>query len=120
MFNNVNDFPTWVTAHSRQDAVYIEVWEPHVGLGDLDHRVQARDPEGDVAEIGGPGEQIRDDAAAGPRPVDGASGEVRISSPATSALPRKRLQPSLPCTAPSAAIASARCGVPATRNRRSP
>jgi dextranase len=35
VFNNVNDFPTWVTAHSRQDAVYIEVWEPHVTLGDL-------------------------------------------------------------------------------------
>jgi dextranase len=35
VFNNVNDFPTWATAHSRQDAVYIEVWEPHVTLGDL-------------------------------------------------------------------------------------
>lgn len=35
VFNNVNDFPTWTTAHSRQDAVYIEVWEPHVTLGDL-------------------------------------------------------------------------------------
>lgn len=35
VFNNVNDFPTWVTAHSRQDAVYIEVWEPHTTLSSL-------------------------------------------------------------------------------------
>jgi dextranase len=35
VFNNVNDFPTWTSAHSGQDAVYIEVWTPHVTLGDL-------------------------------------------------------------------------------------
>jgi dextranase len=35
VFNNVNDFPTWATAGTRQDAVYIEVWEPNVTLGSL-------------------------------------------------------------------------------------
>lgn len=35
MFNNVNDFPTWATAASPQDATYIEVWEPHGTLQDL-------------------------------------------------------------------------------------
>ena len=35
VFNNVNDFPTWRTARSAQDAVYIEVWPPHVTLGHL-------------------------------------------------------------------------------------
>ncbi|MCW2884025.1 MAG: hypothetical protein JWL58_887 [Streptosporangiaceae bacterium] len=35
VFNNVNDFPTWASAHTPQDAVYIEVWPPHVTLGDL-------------------------------------------------------------------------------------
>jgi dextranase len=35
VFNNVNDFPTWTTAGSPQDAVYIEVWPPHVGLEHL-------------------------------------------------------------------------------------
>ena len=35
MFNNVNDFPTWATAASPQDATYIEVWEPHSTLQDL-------------------------------------------------------------------------------------
>lgn len=35
MFNNVNDFPTHVTAPLAQDATYIEVWEPHSTLGDL-------------------------------------------------------------------------------------
>jgi dextranase len=35
VFNNVNDFPTWVTAHSEQDAVYIEVWDPNITLGAL-------------------------------------------------------------------------------------
>lgn len=35
VFNNVNDFPTWATARAPQDAVYIEVWEPHTTLGDL-------------------------------------------------------------------------------------
>lgn len=35
VFNNVNDFPTWRTASAPQDAVYIEVWEPHTTLGSL-------------------------------------------------------------------------------------
>lgn len=35
VFNNVNDFPTWATATARQDAVYIEVWKPHLELGHL-------------------------------------------------------------------------------------
>jgi dextranase len=35
VFNNVNDFPTWSSAAAPQDAVYIEVWPPHVELDDL-------------------------------------------------------------------------------------
>jgi dextranase len=35
VFNNVNDFPTWATAGSSQEAVYIEVWPPHVTLDSL-------------------------------------------------------------------------------------
>ena len=35
IFNNVNDFPTWATASTPQDAVYIEVWPPHEGLEHL-------------------------------------------------------------------------------------
>ena len=35
IFNNVNDFPTWATATSPQDATYIEVWGPHSTLQDL-------------------------------------------------------------------------------------
>lgn len=35
VFNNVNDFPTWITAYSPQDAIYIEVWEPNLTLGAL-------------------------------------------------------------------------------------
>lgn len=35
VFNNVNDFPTWRTAGAPQDAVYVEVWPPHVTLGSL-------------------------------------------------------------------------------------
>ncbi|WP_166870794.1 glycoside hydrolase family 66 protein [Salinibacterium sp. ZJ450] len=35
MFNNVNDFPTYATAGTGQDATYIEVWEPHSTLQDL-------------------------------------------------------------------------------------
>lgn len=35
VFNNVNDFPTWATASSRQDAVYIEAWKPHDTLASL-------------------------------------------------------------------------------------
>lgn len=35
VFNNVNDFPTWRTGHSAQDAVYVELWQPHDTLGAL-------------------------------------------------------------------------------------
>lgn len=35
VFNNVNDFPTWRTASSTQDAIYIEPWPPHVSLAHL-------------------------------------------------------------------------------------
>ncbi len=35
VFNQVNDFPTWRTASSLQDAVYIEPWEPQTTLGSL-------------------------------------------------------------------------------------
>lgn len=35
VFNNVNDFPTWVTAHTPQDAIYIEVWAPNISLNAL-------------------------------------------------------------------------------------
>jgi dextranase len=35
VFNNVNDFPTWASAHAPQDAVYIEVWKPQLGLEHL-------------------------------------------------------------------------------------
>lgn len=35
VFNNVNDFPTWATAGTPQDAVYIEPWAPITTLGAL-------------------------------------------------------------------------------------
>ncbi|WP_291056788.1 glycoside hydrolase family 66 protein [Herbiconiux sp.] len=35
IFNNVNDFPTWRTASTEQDAVYIEPWKPNSDLGSL-------------------------------------------------------------------------------------
>jgi dextranase len=35
VFNNVNNFPTWRTGKTAQDAVYIEVWPPHTTLGHL-------------------------------------------------------------------------------------
>ncbi|HEY2042388.1 MAG TPA: glycoside hydrolase family 66 protein, partial [Jatrophihabitans sp.] len=35
VFNNVNDFPTWATGSAPQDALYIEVWPPHVGYEHL-------------------------------------------------------------------------------------
>lgn len=35
VFNQVNDFPTWRTAGSPQDAVYIEPWQPQDTLDDL-------------------------------------------------------------------------------------
>lgn len=35
VFNNVNDFPTWATARTSVDAVYIEPWAPTTTLGAL-------------------------------------------------------------------------------------
>ena len=35
VFNNVNDFPTRLTAQARQDAVYIEPWAPQLTLQSL-------------------------------------------------------------------------------------
>ena len=35
IFNNVNDFPAWVTTSSPQDATYTEVWSPHDTLADI-------------------------------------------------------------------------------------
>lgn len=35
IFNNVNDFPTRLTATAPQDALYIEPWEPQLTLQDL-------------------------------------------------------------------------------------
>ncbi len=35
VFNNVNDFPTWRTGATPQDAMYIEVWPPQTTLGHL-------------------------------------------------------------------------------------
>jgi dextranase len=35
VFNNVNDFPTRLTARTAQDAVYIEPWEPQLTLQSL-------------------------------------------------------------------------------------
>jgi dextranase len=39
IFNNVNDFPTWATATTEQDALYIEVWDPNSDYKDLAHLV---------------------------------------------------------------------------------
>lgn len=47
VFNNVNDFPTWATAHAPQDAVYIEVWKPQLGLGHLAQTVTRARAEAD-------------------------------------------------------------------------
>ncbi|MFG2041638.1 glycoside hydrolase family 66 protein [Dactylosporangium sp. NPDC048998] len=35
VFNNVNDFPAWVTTASPQNVTYTEVWDPHHTLADL-------------------------------------------------------------------------------------
>ena len=35
VFNNVNDFPAWVSTRSPQDVTYTEFWEPHDTLADL-------------------------------------------------------------------------------------
>lgn len=35
VFNNVNNFPVWRTAHAPLNVVYIEVWPPHTTLAHL-------------------------------------------------------------------------------------
>ena len=52
VFNNVNDFPTWTTAATARDAVYIEVWPPHDRLdhlGGLVSKARALAPSRSVA-----------------------------------------------------------------------
>lgn len=39
IFNNVNDFPTWATAKTAQNATYIEVWDPNDEYKDLVHLI---------------------------------------------------------------------------------
>jgi dextranase len=41
IFNNVNDFPTAMTARAPQDVTYIEVWSPHDDYADLVRLVDA-------------------------------------------------------------------------------
>ena len=65
VFNNVNDFPTWVTAKLRQDAVYIEVWEPHLTLGALGRVVmRARSVAGDRPVVIAAYQEVYDRATA--------------------------------------------------------
>jgi dextranase len=48
IFNNVNDFPTWSTSQTDQDAIYIEVWDPHSEyqhLADLVSKARSYSPE---------------------------------------------------------------------------
>lgn len=40
IFNNVNDFPTRLSATAPQDAVYIEIWEPQLTLDALARTVE--------------------------------------------------------------------------------
>ncbi|MGX5772859.1 glycoside hydrolase family 66 protein [Microbacterium trichothecenolyticum] len=52
IFNNVNDFPTWDTASSPQDAVYIEPWKPVVTLQALANvATRARDVAGGLPVV---------------------------------------------------------------------
>lgn len=46
-FNQVNDFPTWATARTSQDVVYIEVWKPQLELGHLAQTVTRARAVGD-------------------------------------------------------------------------
>ena len=41
IFNNVNDFPTAMTARAPQDVTYVEVWSPHDDYADLVRLVDA-------------------------------------------------------------------------------
>lgn len=47
VFNNVNDFPTGLTARTAQDAVYIEPWAPQVTLQSLADTVTRARTAGD-------------------------------------------------------------------------
>jgi dextranase len=51
VFNNVNDFPTGLTARTAQDAVYIEPWAPQVTLQSLADTVMR-------ARAAGPGKPV--------------------------------------------------------------
>ena len=67
VFNNVNDFPTWATAGAPQDAIYIEVWSPHDGLGHLAGLVakaRALAPEKPVSLAAYLSSYVRDDVTA--------------------------------------------------------
>ena len=47
VFNNVNDFPTWLTARAPQDAIYVEPWAPQLtlqALADTVTRARAHGP----------------------------------------------------------------------------
>lgn len=48
VFNNVNNYPTWATVNTPQDAIYIEVWPPHdtyCDLADLIRDAHAHAPD---------------------------------------------------------------------------
>ena len=48
IFNNVNDFPTWASAQTKQNASYIEVWDPHSeyrDLAELIDKARSYDPD---------------------------------------------------------------------------
>ncbi|CAN5409322.1 hypothetical protein BH10ACT7_BH10ACT7_08190 [soil metagenome] len=65
VFNNVNDFPTWVTAGSPQDAVYIEVWHPTDTIGALAQMVtRARTVAGDKPVVMAAYQHVYDSATA--------------------------------------------------------
>lgn len=65
VFNNVNDFPTWVTAGSPQDAVYIEVWHPTDTIGELAQMVtRARSVAGDKPVVIAAYQHVYDSAPA--------------------------------------------------------
>jgi dextranase len=65
VFNNVNDFPTWATARTGQDAVYIEVWKPQLELGHLAQTVtRARAVAGGKPVVIGAYQHVYDTAPA--------------------------------------------------------
>jgi len=65
VFNNVNDFPTWATARTSQDAVYVEVWDPHETLGALSRvATRARAVAGGKPVVVAAYQHVYDDAPA--------------------------------------------------------